>query len=153
MPRHRVPIPLRWADMDSYGHVNNVVFLQLMEEARVALLSRGPSGEREHGEEFGLGMLQTGIVVAHAEIEYLAPLNHRIAPMDVELWVTRIGAADFDLGYEIRDENTLYARAATTMVVYQLAEERPRRLTPRERTVLEAWRDAPVGFRRKRVAG
>ena len=149
MPRHRVPIPLRWADMDSYGHVNNVVFLQLMEEARVALLSGGLPGE----DEFGLGMLQTGIVVAHAEIEYLTPLNHRIAPIDVELWVTRIGSADFDLGYQIRDEATLYARAATTMVVYQLAEQRPRRLTPRERTVLEAWSDAPVEFRRRRVAG
>jgi acyl-CoA thioester hydrolase len=134
--------------MDSYGHVNNVVFLQLMEEARVALLSGW------QGEEFGLGILQTGIVVAHAEIEYLAPLNHRTAPVDVELWVTSIGAADFGLGYELRDESTLYARAATTMVVYQLAENRPRRLTARESTILETWRDAPVEFRRRRrVAG
>lgn len=146
MPRHRIPVPLRWADMDSYGHVNNVVFLQLMEEARVALFAGTE-------DEFGLGLLQTGIVVAHAEIEYLATLNHRTAPVDVELWVTRIGGADFDLHYEVRDEAALYARAATTMVVYQLADERPRRITPRERDVLERWRDEPVAFRRRRAAG
>lgn len=146
MPRHRVPVPLRWADMDSYGHVNNVVFGQLMEEARVALLAGWGSADPR------LGMLQTGILVAHAEIEYLQPLNHRIPPIDVELWVTRIGAADFDLGYEIRDEANLYARAATRMVVYSLAEERPRRITPHERAVLAAWQDEPVAFRRRRAS-
>ena len=31
-----VRIPLRWADMDAYGHVNNIAVVQLLEEARVA---------------------------------------------------------------------------------------------------------------------
>jgi acyl-CoA thioester hydrolase len=141
MPRHRVPVPLRWADLDSYGHVNNVVFLRLLEEARVALLT-----------VWDLGLLESGIVVAHAEIEYLEPLDHRIEPVDVELWVSRIGAADFDLGYEIKDGTTVHARAATTMVVYPLADGRPRRLAPRERAVLAEWTDEPVAFRRRRAS-
>ena len=28
-------IPLRWGDMDAYGHINNVQIVRLMEEARV----------------------------------------------------------------------------------------------------------------------
>lgn len=132
--------------MDSYGHVNNVLFLQLLEEARVAVLSGAAAAE------FSLNLMETGIVVARAEIEYLAPLTFSPEPVDVELWVTSVGAASFDLGYEIRDETTLYARAATTMVVYQLAEDRPRRLTLGERALLDGWRDAPVEFRRRRVA-
>ena len=31
-----VRVPLRWADMDAYGHVNNVAVVQVLEEARVA---------------------------------------------------------------------------------------------------------------------
>ena len=34
MPRLRVLIPLRWSDTDAYGHINNVMFLRLLEEAR-----------------------------------------------------------------------------------------------------------------------
>ncbi|MFP5335206.1 MAG: acyl-CoA thioesterase, partial [Actinomycetes bacterium] len=30
MARLRFPMPLRWSDMDAYGHVNNVVFLRLL---------------------------------------------------------------------------------------------------------------------------
>jgi acyl-CoA thioester hydrolase len=140
MPRHRVPVHLRWADQDAYGHVNNSVFGQLLEEARVSLLSG-----------WDLGLLRTGIVVAHLEIEYRQPLNHRAEPVDVELWVTRIGTADFDLHYEIRDEAAVYARAATTMVVYSLAESRPRRMIEAEREVLAACTDEPVAFRRRRA--
>ena len=32
---YRVEVPLRWSDMDAYGHVNNVQYLRLLEDARV----------------------------------------------------------------------------------------------------------------------
>ena len=32
----RVQVPMRWGDMDAYGHVNNVNLIRLMEEARIA---------------------------------------------------------------------------------------------------------------------
>ena len=32
----RVQVPMRWGDMDAYGHVNNIAVVQLLEEARVA---------------------------------------------------------------------------------------------------------------------
>ncbi len=35
MTRLRVPVQLRWSDMDAYGHVNNVELLRLLEEARI----------------------------------------------------------------------------------------------------------------------
>ena len=34
---HTVIIPMRWADMDSQGHVNNVTYFRYMEEARVQM--------------------------------------------------------------------------------------------------------------------
>ena len=35
-----VHVPLRWSDMDAYGHVNNVQFLRLLEDARVTGFER-----------------------------------------------------------------------------------------------------------------
>ncbi|MFE4477710.1 acyl-CoA thioesterase, partial [Kitasatospora sp. NPDC056789] len=46
--RHIYRCPLRWADMDAYGHVNNVVFLRYLEEARIDFLFR-PDKEFKQG--------------------------------------------------------------------------------------------------------
>ncbi|WP_166376031.1 acyl-[acyl-carrier-protein] thioesterase [Aeromicrobium phragmitis] len=43
---HRHVIPLRWADLDSLNHVNNVVYLRYAAEARAALIERGLMDDR-----------------------------------------------------------------------------------------------------------
>ncbi len=32
---HEMIVPIRWGDMDAYGHVNNTVYFRYMEQARV----------------------------------------------------------------------------------------------------------------------
>ena len=54
MPRHRVLTPLRWSDMDAYGHVNNVQFLRLLEDARVIAFGLG-NREEEVFQVFDAG--------------------------------------------------------------------------------------------------
>ena len=44
MTRLHVPVPVRWGDLDAYGHVNNVAVLQLLEEARIAAFWRHSDG-------------------------------------------------------------------------------------------------------------
>jgi acyl-CoA thioester hydrolase len=151
MPRHRVLTPLRWSDMDIYGHVNNVQFLRIMEEARVIAFSEGTTGSQ---------MVPTGLLVVRTEIEYLNELVYRPEPIAVDLWVTRVGAADFDMGYELLDEApddasgngaaTVYARAEITLVAFDLATQKPRRITPEDRKLLADWEDGPVRWRRRR---
>ena len=34
----QIPLQVRFGDIDSYGHVNNVTFLQYLEDARVQLI-------------------------------------------------------------------------------------------------------------------
>jgi acyl-CoA thioester hydrolase len=148
MPRRQIPVSLRWADMDAYGHVNNVVFLQLLEEARIGALAAS-------GSEEGGSMLDTGVLVGRAEIEYLVPLRYRHEPVLVDVWVSHLGGASFDLGYEVHDgraghEDTVYARAETTMVVYDLSGGGPRRLAEHERAKLAKWSEPPVALRRRR---
>src|SRR5919205_4490775 len=97
MPRTRVLTPLRWSDMDAYGHVNNVQFLRLLEDARVVAFAAA-------GTDEGGSVVETGLLVARSEIEYLEPLVYRTAPVAIDLWLTRLAGASFDLGYEVLDE-------------------------------------------------
>jgi acyl-CoA thioester hydrolase len=152
MPRTRVLTPLRWSDMDAYGHVNNVQFLRLLEDARVVAFAA-------HGSDEGGSVVETGLLVARQQIEYLEPLVYRTAPVAIDLWLTDLQTASFDLGYEVLDEAagdgrpTVYARAETTLVLFDRLNDRPRRMTPSERDRLEAWRDEPVHWRHRRLRG
>jgi acyl-CoA thioester hydrolase len=134
MARHIFRCPLRWADMDAFGHVNNVAFLRYLEEARIDFMFRLAPGE-------GSASFTGGSVVARHEIDYLRPLVHRHEPVVVETWVTDISAASMTVRYEVKDEDVVYARASTVVVPYNLAEQRPRRITLEERAFLEKYRD------------
>lgn len=141
MPRHIAQIPLRWADVDALGHVNNVAFLRYLQEARVEMLF---VNAREQGTE----QLAEGVVVAAHEIEYHASLPFRPGPVIVETWVTAVGSAWFTLGYEVVDESmgaerrrVVCASATSKLVPYSLTASRPRRLTSVEKAVLEGFRE------------
>lgn len=116
--------------MDAYGHVNNVVFLRYLEEARIDFLFR-PDKD-----------FQQGSVVARHEIDYKRQLVHRHSPVDIELWVTRIRAASFTLTYEVKDPDQVYVRASTVVVPFDFATQRPRRITSEEREFLEEYMDS-----------
>ena len=132
MHRHVFACAMRWSDMDAYGHVNNVEYVRYLEEARVDMLFT-------HAEKVGGEGLADGVVIARHEIRYLRPLVFRPEPVRVETWVTKIGNASFDLAYEVRDDEVIYAVAASTLVPYDIAESRPRRLKLTERAALEPY--------------
>jgi acyl-CoA thioester hydrolase len=120
--------------MDAFGHVNNVVFLRYLEEARVDFMFR--LARRARSDSF-----TGGSVVARHEIDYLRPLVHRHEPVTVESWVSKLGVASLAIAYEIKDAGTVYVRASTTVVPYNLEAERPRRLTAEEKSFLETYFD------------
>ncbi|MBB1243234.1 acyl-CoA thioesterase [Streptomyces durbertensis] len=144
--RHVYECPLRWSDMDAFGHVNNVVFLRYLEEARIDMMFRLA---REAASDAFTG----GSVVARHEIDYLRPLVHRHEPVTVETWVSKLGRASVTVSYEIKDNTDVYVRASTVVVPYDLESGRPRRISAEERSFLEAYVDdsfdnrAPTGVR------
>src|SRR6478752_296188 len=85
---------MRWADLDMLGHVNNVVYVDYLQEARVDLF-------RTHGPSAREGDLAEGVVVVRHEVSYLAPLNFGFTPVSIECWVTEIRAASFTMAYEV----------------------------------------------------
>jgi acyl-CoA thioester hydrolase len=118
--------------MDAYGHVNNVVFLTYLEEARVDMLF-------SLGAEHGSKALSEGVLVARHEIDYKSPLVFHPRGVDIEMWVGAVKGASFEIRYEVHDESTVFARAASVLVAYDLAEARPRRLSETERAFLEQF--------------
>ena len=122
--------------MDLLGHINNVAYVDYLQESRVDML-------RTHAPATGGEQLAEGTVVVRHEVEFAAPLVFRFEPVRIESWVTKIRAASFTMAYEILDETEegrrVYARARTVLTPYVFTEERPRRLHDQEREVLEGF--------------
>lgn len=161
MARLRIPVKIRWSDIDGYGHVNNAAVLTLLEEARIAAFWHGSAGlvaGSEDGEAAepgdGANVLDAGhgastyTFIAHQEIEYLAPLGYRAEPLQVELWLARIGGASLDVCYEVPGPDGVAVRAMTTLVTVDPATTRPRRITDAERNAWAPLVEGPVSFRR-----
>ncbi|THJ66991.1 acyl-CoA thioesterase [Arthrobacter echini] len=146
---HTVPMPLRFGDEDSYGHVNNVRFLQFLEDARVMLMSE----PRDSGSFMELLDADHYTLVARQEIEYLAPLNFSTTPAAVDVRVTSVGASSFEMGYVVRDRvgtegSTTSAIASTSLVLVSRSTGRPVRIADVLRTILDSWLGPAVLFRR-----
>ncbi|MFC0532215.1 acyl-CoA thioesterase [Phytohabitans kaempferiae] len=124
--------PVRWSDMDAYGHVNNARFLTLYEEARVAMMFVG-------AREAGVTSLEEGVIIARHEIDYLRPVDYG-DPVRIESWIEDIRAARFTVAYELFDGEVLASRARTVCAPYDLKKQRPRRLTEAERAFLSGYR-------------
>jgi acyl-CoA thioester hydrolase len=148
------PIAVRWGDMDSYGHVNNVFFIRYLEDSRFALFTpplddRAPAdvpGELSVFDLFPDGA--NGLMAGH-RIEYRAPLSYSDGPITSRLWITRIGTTSFDIGYELgsSDRSVVYAIASTTLVLVNTQSSKPVELSQRLRATLTQWLADPVPFR------
>lgn len=123
--------PVRWSDMDVYGHVNNARVLTLYEEARVALMFRA-------AREQGLTSMADGVVIARHEIDYLRPIDHG-DPVRIDLWVEEIRRASFTFRYELFDGDRIASRARSVLVPYDLTAGRPRRVSDAEREFLSPY--------------
>jgi acyl-CoA thioester hydrolase len=128
---------LRWSDLDAYGHVNNARFLTLYEEARVALMFAG-------GRAWGVDSFADGVVIRRHEVDYLRPVDYALgggaaeaAPtVRIELWVEELRPSSFTMAYELYDGDVLASTARSVLVPFDLAAQRPRRVSPQERAFL-----------------
>ncbi|APO96898.1 acyl-CoA thioesterase [Xanthomonas vesicatoria] len=105
----RIPISVRWRDMDSMGHVNNAKYISYLEEARV----RWMLGVQ------GVSMTdRIAPVVAATNVNYKRPL---VWPNDitVELFVERLGSSSITIGHRIvdqKDDSVLYSDGNVVVV-------------------------------------
>lgn len=129
--RYRYDCPLRWSDLDAFGHVNNARILTLYEEARVALFF-------DDARRAGLGSFAEGIVIARHEVDYLLPVD-RGDPVVIEMWIEEMRTSRIVVAYELFSGEAVASRARSVCVPFDLASGRPRRLSDGEREYLSAW--------------
>lgn len=130
-------VAVRWSDIDVYGHVNNARVVTLLEEARTELLF----GE---GARRGAQTLAGGVVVVELEVSYRLPLVYSAKPVQVRLWVSELRAASFTLDYVVVGAGGDAVTARTRLAAYDIAAQRPRRLSPAEQEFLAGYRDGPA---------
>jgi acyl-CoA thioester hydrolase len=155
MSRLHIPILLRWSDFDAYAHVNNAEMLRLLEEARIQAFWRPDDGD---GADTALLDARPGAetisLIARQEIEYVAPIPYMRAPIDVELWIGRIGGASAEICYELYSPEgvvprVLFTRAITTLVMVRAATGKPTRIPDALRAAWEPYVEAPVTFTKR----
>lgn len=151
--RLHVPIKLRWSDLDAYGHVNNAAMLTLLEESRISVFWHG--GLKVDGvADTAAAGADTLTLIGRQEVEYLAPIPYVREPLDIQLWLGRVGGASLDVCYEVcSPEGTqpaiVYARAASGIVLVDAATMKPRRISEGERDAWTPYLDEPVQFNRR----
>ena len=123
-------VAVRYDDIDSYGHVNNVRYGTYLEEARIDYLATVVGD----GDRSFLAGSDDGIVIKTLEIEFEAPLRD-VRSVDIELTVPRLGTTSFPIEYAVRDGSDTVATAETTVVTYDRKAGEP---CP----IPEDWRDA-----------
>lgn len=157
MTRLHVPIPLRWGDLDAFNHVNNASMLKLLEEARVRVFWIPTLDSEEVPPTAVIDAsleAETLTLVAHQEIEYLVPIPYQREPLDIQLWMGKIGGASLQVAYEVYSplggaSQTLYARASTTVVMVDAKTLKPRRISDVERAAWEPFLEDPIEFSRR----
>jgi acyl-CoA thioester hydrolase len=128
----RYPMLVRWSDIDSYDHVNNVRYFDYFQEARIAFLARVSETASEAFFDVH------PVVLAHQTVDYLRPILLRHPPYDVEVWVESVGRTSYTLGSRIVDhaEALVYARATSVLVTVDAETDTKRELTEGERDAL-----------------
>lgn len=130
--RFKGSIYVRWADLDQFGHVNNANYLTFIQEVRADFIWYSRIAR-------GIEPIIPDMVVAKAELDYLIPIYDSGFNLDVEIWVSKIGNASFDLSYELRSDKGLHARAKTVQVAVDLETKKSRRITPHEKEMLTEY--------------
>jgi len=128
--RHSFSCPLRWADLDMLGHVNNVRYADYMREARNDLARTA-----------GIDLGPAGLLVRRHELTFVAPLLFGPEPVVVDCWLSELTSSVVTVEYVVHDgaaSPRTYLRARSVASAQDERHE-PRELTERELAALSAY--------------
>jgi acyl-CoA thioester hydrolase len=122
-------IEIRWRDMDAYGHVNNAVYLNYLEEARDAWVQRTLGSVADTWD----------FVLARVAIDFRTELKQDDGAVLVRCGLDSFGRSSIRTREEIvKLDGTVSATAASVVVPRDPRTGRARPLTETERRALEA---------------
>ncbi|HRD33693.1 MAG TPA: thioesterase family protein [Rhodocyclaceae bacterium] len=102
-------IPVRWGDMDFYGHVNNTVYFRYFEQARV-----------EWVEALGFPVSpneKSGAVIVNADCTFRIPVNYP-ATVEIKVYAGHPGRSSVMTWYELHvvGDERLFAEGSAKVV-------------------------------------
>ncbi|HNJ76051.1 MAG TPA: thioesterase family protein [Azospira sp.] len=105
---HTTTIPIRWGDMDAYGHVNNTIYFRYMEQARCEWL-----------EGLGYKVAPEGHapVIINAACTFMIPMTYP-GTVEVRTFAGELGRSSVVTSYEMRivGDETVYAQGSAKIV-------------------------------------
>lgn len=132
--KHSTPIQIRFADQDSFGHVNNANYLTYVELARMNYLQDLVDIDFSSSES---------IIMAKATVDFKLPilLNDKI---EVLTRYCRLGNKSFDIEYQLvrKDDGggqTVMATAYTVIVAFNSLEQKPITIPQHWKEKMEAY--------------
>ena len=128
----KIEVPVAWGDMDSLGHVNNVVFLRWFESARIAYFVEVGLFEEGGG--------QCGPILASTSCQFRAPV---VFPDTVylEARISRIGRRSLSMDYRVTSDrqDRVAAEGKGVVVWFDYAEEKSTEIPSTLRRRIEAF--------------
>ena len=123
----RMPIALRWRDLDAFNHVNNSNFMTYLEETRIRWFDT-------LGEAWVTDTMAP--LLAAVQMNYRMPIPYPSSVV-VELFADRVGNSSVTLGHHIGSEDgtVLHADGHVVMVWIDRATGRPTALPDAVRRV------------------
>jgi acyl-CoA thioester hydrolase len=122
-------VPLRFRDLDAFGHVYHAEYLTLLDEARSRWFAR-------------VGLDQPEVyVVAHLEIDWVSPLAGADTAVRVDFEVESVGTTSIDLREVMHaSDGRVVSRSRSVTVRWDHAGAQTRPLSREERAALERLR-------------
>jgi acyl-CoA thioester hydrolase len=127
-----VVVAIRWRDIDNYGHVNNAVYLNYLEECRDRLVE----------ELFGAGEAWD-FVLARVAIDFRAELTQADGEVLVRCEVAGFGRSSVRTRERIEKRDGTVSAEAESVIVPRV-DDASRPLTDPEREVLRQATVAPT---------
>lgn len=129
-------IPVRFADCDAMGHVNNAVYFTYFEEGKREIFRWfTPDMDTRHWH----------VIVASTHCDYLKEITYG-GDMTVYTWIGHISTHSFDVEHAIGgDDGVWHARGRVTLIGYDFKSKRVEAISERMKRIFAQHRKAPEG--------
>ena len=109
-----VSIKVRWSDLDSYGHVNNAMVFDYVQQARITATTGWDPAMARVGTQGSDRMW----LVVRQDVDYVAQIGHRIEPYVARVAPVKLGGTSITLATELIDPDSdeVLVRARTVLV-------------------------------------
>ena len=138
-PRAKVSdVRVRWSDLDIYGHVNNAIIFDYIQEGRIQFTAAPLRGSTNNPTTDYLWL------IAPQDVSYLAPVTLRKEPYHVRTGISRLGRTSATMSSQVEDPitGTVCARSAT-VAVFADAQGHPTPITDELKEAFELYFLAP----------